>query len=184
MQSLARLTKAFLSICCLLLQVSLLSAQDQPDAGEYRLAPGDSIQVKVYGEDDLSLELNVPANGRVDYAFVGEVELAGKTVRELQQDIIQLLKGDFLIDPKVSVSVVSYRNAYVYGAVNRPGGYTWEPGLTVRKLITLAGGLKERASGSKWFLVPEGGNEASRQRVNEDDPINPGDSLTVEESFF
>jgi len=120
----------------------------------------------------------------VDYAFVGELVLAGKTVAQVQQEIHQRLLGDYLIDPKVSVSVARYRNFYVYGEVARPGGYAWEPGLTMRKVITLAGGLKERASGSKWYLVPEGGGEADRRRVSEDDPVAPGDTVTIEQSFF
>jgi polysaccharide export outer membrane protein len=168
----------------LLLLPLFAAAQDLPGQGSYRLAPGDSIQVRVYGEDDLSLRLDVPAGGWVDYAFVGELELAGKTINDVQKEIYQRLLGDYLVDPRVSVSVAKYRNFYVYGEVGRPGGYAWEPGLTVRKVITLAGGLKERASGSKWYLVPEGGNEAERRRVSEDDAVNPGDTLTIEQSFF
>jgi protein involved in polysaccharide export with SLBB domain len=160
------------------------SAQDVPGQGDYRLAAGDAIQVRVYGEDELSLELPVPSNGRVEYAFVGEFELSGKTVRAVQQEIYQRLLGDYLIEPRVSVAVSSYRNFYVYGEVGRPGGYAWEPGLTVRKVITLAGGLKERASGSKWYLVPEGGSEDGRVKVDEDYAVKPGDTLTIEQSFF
>ena len=167
----------------LLLPLAALG-QDAIGQDDYRLAAGDTVQVRVYGEDDLSVRLDVPASGMVDYAFVGGFELAGKTVRQLQQEIHQRLLGDYLVDPKVSVSVVKYRNFYVYGEVARPGGYAWEPGLTVRKVITLAGGLKERASGSKWYLVPEGGGEDDRRRVSEDDPVGPGDTLTIEQSFF
>jgi len=158
--------------------------QDAAGQGDYLLAAGDAIQVRVYGEDDLSMRLEIPASGRVDYAFVGELELAGKTVRAVQQEIHDRLLGDFLVTPRVSVSVARYRNFYVYGEVARPGGYAWEPGLTVRKVITLAGGLKERASGSKWFLVPEGGGAAEQRRVSEDDLVSPGDTLTIEQSFF
>jgi polysaccharide export outer membrane protein len=160
------------------------AAQDTPGQGDYRLGPGDTVQVRVYGEDDLSMELSVPSSGTVDYAFVGEFRLAGKTVRAVQQEIHERLLGDYLVEPRVSVSVSVYRNFYVYGEVARPGGYAWEPGLTVRKVITLAGGLKERASGSKWYLVPEGASEADRRKVSEDDPVGPGDTLTVEQSFF
>lgn len=162
----------------------IVSAQDAPGQGDYRLASGDTVQVRVYGEDDLSVTLDVPAAGTVDYAFVGAIALAGKTVRAVQQEIYDRLLGDYLVDPKVSVSVAKYRDFYVYGEVARPGGYAWEPGLTVRKVITLAGGLKERASGSKWYLVPEGGSEDERRRVSEDDAVGPGDTLTIEQSFF
>jgi polysaccharide export outer membrane protein len=147
----------------------LIQAQDLPGQDDYSLAAGDSVLVRVYGEDDLTMELDVPAGGRVDYAFVGEFELSGKSVRAVQREIHERLL---------------YRSFYVYGEVASPGGYAWEPGLTVRKVITLAGGLKERASGSKWYLVPEDGSEADRRRVSEDDPVGPGDTLTIEQSFF
>jgi polysaccharide export outer membrane protein len=175
----------FRAIAILFLLLPLAAAgQDQAGQGDYRLAAGDTIQIRVYGEEDLSVRLDVPVTGTVDYAFVGPVELAGKSVRTVQQELHDLLLGDYLINPRVSVSVARYRNFYVYGEVARPGGYTWEPGLTVRKVITLAGGLKERASGSKWYLVPEGGSEDDRRKVSEDDPVSPGDTLTVEQSFF
>lgn len=160
------------------------AAQDAGAGGAYRLAAGDVIDVRVYGEDDLSTELRVPASGRADYSFVGEIDLAGRTVNAVQQAIHKRLLGDYLVDPRVSVRVVRYRDFYVYGEVVRPGAYAWEPGLTVRKVITLAGGLRERASGSKWYLVPEGGSEADRRKVSEDDPVGPGDTLTIEQSFF
>jgi len=167
-----------------LLLPSLACTQDLPAQGDYVLAAGDTVEVRVYGEDDLSMQLDVPARGTVDYAFVGPIELPGKTVRGVQQELHDRLLGDYLVDPKISVSIVRYRNFYVYGEVARPGGYAWEPGLTVRKVITLAGGLKERASGSKWYLVPEGGSEDDRRRVDEDDPVGPGDTVTIEQSFF
>ena len=173
-----------LFILLLFLMPLLASAQDLPGQGDYRLAAGDTIQVRVYGEDDLSMSLDVSSNGRVEYAFVGEFELAGKTVRSVQEEIHQRLQGDYLVEPRVSVSVTKYRNFYVYGEVGRAGGYAWEPGLTVRKVITLAGGLKERASGSKWYLVPEGGSEDDRIKVDEDYPVQAGDTLTIDQSFF
>ena len=170
-------------LLCLLLPITTL-AQDELVHEDYRLAPGDVIQVKVYDEEDLTMELAIPGNGLADYAFVGELSLAGKTVAEVEKEIYQLLLGDYLIEPTVSVSVVTYRDFYVYGEVRRPGSYPWQPGLTVRKVITLAGGLQERASGSKWYLVSEGDNERDRRKVTADDFIRPGDTLTVEQSFF
>jgi protein involved in polysaccharide export with SLBB domain len=162
----------------------LASAQDLPGQGDYHLAAGDTVEIRVYGEDDLTMQLDVPSSGRVDYAFVGELELAGKTIDAAQEEIYQRLLGEYLVEPRVSVSVAKYRNFYVYGEVGRPGGYAWEPGLTVRKVITLAGGMKERASGSKWFLVPEGGSEDERIKVDEDYPVQAGDTLTIAQSFF
>jgi polysaccharide export outer membrane protein len=170
-------------LLCLLLPFQA-SAQDEVNRAEYRLATGDTVYVRVYGEDDLTMRLAVPADGAAFYAFVGQVQLAGKTVDDLEQEITRKLKGDYLIDPRVSVTIAEYRNFYVQGAVARRGGFPWQPGLTVRTAISLAGGLKERASGSKWYLVPEGGTENDRRKVSEDDPVNAGDTLIIEESFF
>ncbi|MFC1775884.1 polysaccharide biosynthesis/export family protein [Pseudomonadota bacterium] len=159
-------------------------AQGEVNRAEYRLATGDTIYVRVYGEDDLTMRLAVPSDGAAHYAFVGKIQLAGKTVDDLEQEITRRLKGDYLIDPRVSVTMAEFRDFYIQGEVARIGGFPWQPGLTVRTAISLAGGLRERASGSKWYVVPEGGSEDDRRRVSEDDIINPGDTLIVEQSFF
>jgi polysaccharide export outer membrane protein len=160
------------------------AAAQSPGQGDYVLAAGDVIEVRVYGEDDLTTVLTVPTDGTVEYAFVGEFKLTGNNVNTVQREIYQRLLGDYLTQPRVSVTVLSYREFYISGEVAKPGAYSWQPGLTVRKALTLAGGLRERASTSKWFLVHEGGSEKDRHKVAEDDPINPGDSLSISQSFF
>ena len=168
----------------LLLLPALGQAQQADLKADYHLATGDVIYVRVYGEDDLTMRLEVPNDGEVRYAFVGNFVLAGKSVDQVEKEITERLRGDYLVDPQVSVSVAEFRDFFVQGEVGRTGGIPWQPGLTVRTAITLAGGLKERASRSKWFLVPEGGTEDDRRRVSEDDPVNPGDTVIVEQSFF
>lgn len=160
------------------------AAAQPPGQGDYVLAAGDVIEVRVYDEDELSTVLSVPTEGAVSYAFVGEFKLAGNSVNAVQQEIYQRLLGDYLTKPRVSVTVLSYRDFYISGEVAKPGAYPWQPGLTVRKALTMAGGLRERASTSKWFLVHEGGGENDRRKVAQDDPINPGDSLSIDQSFF
>jgi polysaccharide export outer membrane protein len=178
-----RLLLPLFLLLCFLLPIQV-SAQGEVNRAEYRLATGDTIYVRVYGEDDLTMRLAVPSDGAAFYAFVGKIQLAGKTIDDVEQEITRRLKGDYLVDPRVSVSMAEFRDFYIQGEVARIGSFPWQPGLTVRTAISLAGGLKERASGSKWFLVPEGGTEKDRRRVTEDDPVNPGDTVIVEQSFF
>ena len=170
-------------LLCFLLPLQTLG-QDEVGRADYLLATGDTIHVRVYGEDDLTMRLAVPNDGTVRYAFVGDFKLAGKTVDQVEQEIMQRLKGDYLVDPQVSVSMAEFRDFFVQGEVDETGNFPWQPGLNVRTAISLAGGLRERASKSKWFLVPEGGTENDRRRVSEDDLVNPGDTLIVEQSFF
>ena len=163
---------------------SLAFAQDTANRASYVLATGDIIYIRVYDEDDLSMRLAVPADGTARYAFVGDFQLTGKTVGQVEQEITRRLFGDYLINPQVSVSMAEFRDFFIQGAVANTGGIPWQPGLTVRTALTLAGGLIERASKSKWYLVPEGGGEDDRRKVSEDDLVNPGDTLIIEESFF
>lgn len=170
-------------LLCFLLPMQAM-AQGVVSHADYLLATGDTVHVRVHGEDDLTMRLAVPSDGEAHYAFVGYIQLAGKTVDDIEQEITRRLKGDYLIDPLVSVTMVEFRDFYVQGEVARTGGIAWQPGLTVRTALSLAGGLKERASRSKWYLVPEGGTESDRRRVKQDDPVNPGDTLIVDQSFF
>ena len=82
------------------------------------------------------------------------------------------------------MSVAVYRPFYVNGEVEEPGHFSYEPGMTVRKALSLAGGTTDRASLKKIYLVREGDTEAQRVRADVDSPVGPGDIVTVEESFF
>lgn len=155
-----------------------------PAWADYQLAPGDMVQIAVYGEDDLSPSIRVDEGGRISYPFLGNMSVSGLTTEQLRQVIHDGLKGDYLIDPKVSVSIAEYRPFYVGGAVNSPGNFSFEPGMTVRKALSLAGGTTDRASLKKIFVVRDGASETDRSKVTLDDPLGPGDILTVEESFF
>lgn len=185
----------FLKICSLMLAGGLLfpamsvfaqgaAGDSQSLIGSYRLGSGDVIDVRVFGEDDLSAKLKLNEDGVIHYAFLGDFRLSGMTVSEVERKLDSTLRGDYLIDPRITVTVAEYRPFYVNGAVKKPGGYAYQLGLTVSKALSLAGGLTERASDKKIYLVPDGGQEAERRKVELDDPIQPGDSLTVEESFF
>ncbi len=175
--------RLFFVLVALIASLSV-TAQEAVDQTGYRLSTGDTIYVRVYGESDLTMRLAVPNDGMARYAFVGDIQLAGKTVDQLEEEITGRLLGDYLVDPQVSITIVEYRDFYIQGAVGKTGGIAWQPGLTVRTAITLAGGLRERASRSKWYLVPEGGGEGDRRKVSEDDVVNPGDTLIIDESFF
>jgi polysaccharide export outer membrane protein len=166
---------------CLLAQAAV--AQDETERA-YRLGPGDSVNIRVFDEADLSGNFLLDENGAFFYAFVGRIALAGETLAGAEQKLFTALKGDYLVNPQVSVTVAQYRPFFIKGAVRSPGSYTFQPGLTVAKAISLAGGLTERASDRKIFLVPNGGIEADRRRVGLDDALGPGDTITVEESFF
>lgn len=157
--------------------------EEQADAA-YRLGAGDQVRITVFGEPELSLLVRVGASGRISYPFLGELVVVGQSVAELERTIADGLRGDYLVDPKVFVSVEEYRPVYVNGAVQQPASFPYVPGLTVRKAISMAGGLTERASENKIFLIQEDDPSRTAMRVGLDAPVRPGDIITVKESFF
>jgi polysaccharide export outer membrane protein len=169
-----------------------IAASSEQDAAEvelldvYRLGHGDRLSVQVYGESELSKEYAIGSNGRLSFPFIGEVPVMGLTAIEVGQRLTDALRGDYLIDPKVTVTVVRYRPIYVNGEVKSPGAMDFEPGLTVRQAISLAGGMTDRASARKIYRVPAGGprNSGKPQKVGLDVRLSPGDTITIEESFF
>jgi protein involved in polysaccharide export with SLBB domain len=149
----------------------------------YRLSAGDKVKIAVFGEDDLTVSARVSDRGTIAYPLLGELQVGGLTPDELAKLVTDRLRGPYLVDPRVNVSIEEYRQFFVTGQVNRPGSYAFLPGLTVRKAISVAGGFTEKASRGKVFLVPEG-EPGQERRVDQDDQVGPGDTVIVKESLF
>jgi protein involved in polysaccharide export with SLBB domain len=161
------------------------AAPDSSTASSYRLGAGDVITIQVLGEEDLKREkIRLSDAATISYPILGEIRLAGKTQAELETLIRDGLKGRYLVNPQVTVTVVQYRDFFINGQVERPGGYPYIPGLTVRKAVSLAGGFKERASKDKIFVIREDDKSQTPAHVDQNAKVNPGDIVTVEESFF
>lgn len=181
-----RSIQAFLA---LLLVAALLPARaafaQSEGMSNYRLGSGDVITVQVLGEEDLKRDrIRLSDAATISYPILGEIRLLGKTVGELETLIRDGLKGRYLLNPQVTVTINEYRNFFINGQVERPGGYQFIPGLTVRKAVSLAGGFKERAAKDKIFVIREDDRSNTPQRVDQNAAVGPGDILTVEESFF
>jgi protein involved in polysaccharide export with SLBB domain len=168
-------------LAALLLNTALIAHAE--GMSDYRMSVGDLIKIQVYGEDQLSPELRLSDAGTISYPFLGELTALGMTTGELSKLLTSRLADGYLVEPSVNVTILEYREFYIDGAVNKPGGYPYQPGLTLQRAVSLAGGFTERASSSKFFVVREGaGNESSRLDLNS--PVQPGDVITIDESFF
>src|SRR5690606_41788450 len=112
--------------------------------------------------------------------FLGEVRAAGKSAAELEAIIIRGLMGDYLVEPKVSVRILEYRDFYVNGEVKSPGGYAFQPGLTVRKAVALAGGFTEWASKGKIMVIRDADPECKAGPDKLDTTAMRGDIATLD----
>ncbi|MFI8480860.1 polysaccharide biosynthesis/export family protein [Pseudomonas sp. NPDC078700] len=153
--------------------------------GQYQLASGDVVRITVFGEADLSFnEIRLNDAGTFSYPFIGQVRARGKTPSQIEDLIASKLKDGYLVDPRVTVSVITYREFYISGEVKKPGGYPYQPGLTLERAIALAGGLTERASTNRVTIMRGNGTARKAQKAELETEIIPGDSITIKQGFF
>lgn len=149
---------------------------------DYRMGAGDLLNITVFGEDDLSVEVRLSDAGTISYPFLGELQVRHMTTGALSRLITERLKDGYLLDPSVNVTVKEYREFYIHGEVESPGAYPYLPGLTLQKAAALAGGFTERASKSKLYVTS--GGQGIPNKSGLDTIIQPGDIIMIEESFF
>lgn len=175
----------------------LLCVSITVQASNYTISAGDTIKISVYGEDDLTFD-NLVIDGRemFEFPYLGGIKTKNKTLKQIQNDIRTGLKGDYLIDPKVNVSIVKYRDIFVNGVVNKPGAYEYQPDLTVEKAIVLAGGFLAKYRKTKGIYLTKSDDIKGlsdseikkllkdRDEVSTTTFISPGDTIYVVSSFW
>ncbi|MFX0540925.1 polysaccharide biosynthesis/export family protein [Roseovarius sp. S4756] len=133
--------KHFVHTSVLSLVLSVWTGGITAFAQEVVLAPGDVVQLSVYGRDDLSGERTVDPAGNVGVPLLGRLNASGRTPAELEAAISRgLVENELIVSPSLFVDVVRWRDVFVTGDVPQPGAFTWRPGLTLRQAVALAGG--------------------------------------------
>lgn len=167
-------------------------------AGDYVLSTADTIEMTIFREPDLMTRSKISSDGMVQLPLVGEIKVAGLTIREAREIIRRRYDADYLVDPQVYLTLVDFaqRKFTILGQVTRPGTYEIPGGRPVGLLeaVGIAGGFTRSADRSKVMIrrTSEGGAEGSI-RVNakkmslggrESFNIQPGDVITIGESWF
>jgi len=154
----------------------------KPSRSAYFLTPGDIVSISVFGEPDMVLSnQRIGENGYVSFPLIGQVVIKGKTTQQVEDMIESMLSKGYLRDPKVNVVINAYRPLYVRGAVNTPGSYDFTEGLTVAKVLTLAGGVEKGAQTDTLKLYRNDELFLQNLTIDSQTLIQPGDILTVEE---
>jgi polysaccharide export outer membrane protein len=123
---------------------------------DYKISPGDVIEIHIDRAPELSGSFRVSASGAIMMGYLGRVTANQKTPEELAQLIGDGLRGRYLKNPRVSVTVTQLNSHvfFIQGSVNRPGAYQMEGKPSLVKLITVAGGLSVN-HGTTAFIIRE-----------------------------
>lgn len=117
----------------------------------YRLGPGDTVGVAVFGVDSLSGDRQVDAAGNLTMPLIGAVPAAGKSTEELGTELAALFGKKYLQQPQVTVALKSAvaRTVTVDGSVASPGLYPVGDRTTLLKTIAMARGTSQGANPKK-----------------------------------
>jgi len=167
--------------------------------GEYRIGAGDSLNIVVYNQPDLSAAIPVRPDGLISTPLVADMQAAGKTPTQLARDMEKAL-SNYVRTPNVSVIVTNFVGAYgdqvrVVGSAANPQALPYRSGMTVLDVMIAVGGLGEFAAGNRARLVRRIDGKEVQIKVKLDDLINrgdikanisvrPGDVLIIPESRF
>lgn len=143
-------TTVFRFIVSFFLMFSAVSAIAETDAGatnestpaSYQIGPGDVLNISVWKEEGMQLEVLVRPDGGITFPLAGEIQAGGLTTKALSETLVKKLKR-YIPHPNVTVSVLRSESnkIYVIGKVNRPGEFTATGYLDVLQALTMAGGL-------------------------------------------
>jgi len=131
----------------------------------YVIGPSDVLAINVWKEPEISRAIPVRSDGRISLPLIGEVEAAGHTPHQLQQEIARKLQS-FISEPDVTVIVQEIRSQKfnVLGQVARPGSYLLTDSTTVLDAIALAGGFRDFAKQRSIYVLRKGA-DGSQSRL-------------------
>lgn len=151
---------------------------------EYKLGRGDRVQVIVARHEDLSGEFIVDGNGQFFMPLIEEVDAAGLNPAELESRVVDLLKPDYLVNPRVNIQVLKYRPYYLMGEVASKGAFPYLAGMTYLKAIAIAGGFTYRAKQDHVFVIRADDETFEEVKLPISEKVQPGDIIRVAERLF
>lgn len=171
----------------------------KPALTNYLIGSGDSLNIYVWGNPEVSVTVPVRPDGKISTPLVDDMMASGKTPTQLAHDMEKVL-SKFIQDPVVSVIVQNFVGPYeqqvrIVGEAVKPQAIPYRNGMTLLDLVIAVGGLSEFAAGNDATIVRFVDGKQKQFRVRLDDLINsgditanvnilPGDILIVPESWF
>jgi polysaccharide export outer membrane protein len=166
-----------------------------PPNGDSALGVGDTFDVRVFGEADLSGTYRVGPEGTITFPLAGVVKVEGLDSQAAAKKIAERLADGILRNPQVTVLVKEQtsKKVVVMGQVSKPGTFAYTPSMTILEAITQAGGFTQISAkndtsitrtvdGNKTTTkVPVGDiSEGKAKNVY----VRPGDIISVPERIF
>ena len=149
-----------------------------------RFLGGEKIRITVFNEDRLSGEFEIDPSGFISLPLAGTVKAIGLTQGELEQELARKFRSEYLRNPKVTVTILTFRPIYLVGEVEKQGEYPYKPGLNVLTALALAGGTTYRGSRDRVLIQHIGDRGPKEFPMSSSTLVLPGDLIRVPERYF
>jgi polysaccharide export outer membrane protein len=138
---------------------SLEQAAKKAHDASFVIGNDDLLAINVWKEPDISRNIPVRSDGRISLPLVGELQAAGRTPLQLEQDITTRLHN-YIADPEVTVMVqeIHSQKFNILGEVIKPGSYSLEMAATVLDAIAAAGGFRDFANQKSIYILRQNAN--------------------------
>ena len=150
----------------------------------YRIGAGDRLRIATYGEDRLTGEFTVTAQGAIAFPLLGELPAQGRTVPEITAELQRRLASQYMRNPQVAVEMVNFRPVYILGEVTRPGEFAYGQQLSIYALVAKAGGFTYRANQGYALIRSENETVERPVRLSSATAVQPGDTIRIPERSF
>ena len=176
-----------------------VASGDAQYSTRYRIAPGDSVQIFVWRNPEVSTSVPVRPDGLLSAPLLEEIPAAGKTPAELARDLEAEL-STYLRDPLVTVIVNGFVGTFreqirVVGEATEPRALLYNDSMTLLDVMVQVGGLTQFADGNNATLIRAVDGQQEQYRVRLDDllrdgdisanvDMRPGDIIIVPEAWF
>lgn len=166
---------------------------------DYLIGPGDSVNIIVWRNPEVSMSVPVRPDGKITTPLVDDLPASGKTASHLARDIEKAL-AKYIQDPVVTVIVTGFVGPYseqirVIGQAAKPQALPYREGMSLMDVMIAVGGITDFASGNKARIIRGSGEKQQHLTVRLNDlikegdisantPMRPGDILVIPESFF
>jgi protein involved in polysaccharide export with SLBB domain len=155
------------------------------DASDYALGSNDRLRITVFGEERLTGEYVLDGGGSLAFPLIGQVSANGMTAKQLEGAIGGKLSPTFVMNPSVSIEVLTRRPVYVVGEVQKPGTYPHSAKMNVLTAIATAGGYTPRGRQDAFYLKrTDKDGRIYRIRATQETQVRPGDVIEVRERYL
>lgn len=197
--TIAAATCALLLAGCAATPLPAAESQAVSSNPDYLIGPGDSVNIVVWRNPEVSMAVPVRPDGKITTPLVEDLQAAGKTSSQLARDIEKAL-AKYIQQPVVTVVVTSFIGNYdeqvrVIGQAAKPQALPYKRDMSLMDVLIAVGGTTEFAAGNRAMIIRRDNGRQQRLAVRVDDlmregdvsanvVMRPGDVLVIPESYF